>query len=167
MNAGFSKWLVSGLAAPCLLVGCGSMLESPDDWVQAPMPGESSQPAAEPKKKETPESKPEEKKEPEVEKPAEPKVEEPAPPKVEEPAPPKVEEPAPPKVEESAPPSKKEPVADQKKGDYPTATRVKGFGNFVKSPYNDRWVKVKGIPSGSLVADPRFPIEEKKYFRVP
>ncbi|MEP4077147.1 hypothetical protein [Haloferula sp.] len=116
------------------------MSESPEGWAQAPMPGATS-PA--PKKQEAPEEKPEEKPDPKPEKPAEPEPEKPAPP-----------------TQEAA-------GSDKKKGGYPTATRVNGFSNFVKSPYNDRWVKVKGIPSGSLVADPRFDVGEKKYFRVP
>jgi hypothetical protein len=37
----------------------------------------------------------------------------------------------------------------------------------VISPFNDKVVDVQGIPPGALVADPTFPAEEKKYFRVP
>ena len=57
--------------------------------------------------------------------------------------------------------------APQRNGDYATATKVGAIDGYVNSPYNNRWVNVKGVPSGSLVADPRFPLEEKKFFRVP
>ncbi len=37
----------------------------------------------------------------------------------------------------------------------------------VISPFNGKPIDVKGIPSGTLVADPTYPLEDKKYFRVP
>lgn len=52
-------------------------------------------------------------------------------------------------------------------GNYPTAEAASGFTGRVVSPYNGQMVDVRGIPSGTLVADPRFPEEEKKFFRVP
>lgn len=52
------------------------------------------------------------------------------------------------------------------KGDFPTARKASREG-YVHSPYNDKKINVKDIPSGSLVADPRFPLGERKYFLVP
>ena len=49
----------------------------------------------------------------------------------------------------------------------PVAEVVPGKPGFVFSPYNGKLVDVKGIDAGVLVADPAFPPEEKKYFRVP
>jgi hypothetical protein len=37
----------------------------------------------------------------------------------------------------------------------------------VFSPFNNKVIDVKGIPSGRLVADPTYPASEKKHFRVP
>lgn len=52
-------------------------------------------------------------------------------------------------------------------GAYPVAVAVPGKPGFVFSPYNNGIVDVRAIPSGTLVSDPGFPAEEKKYFRVP
>jgi hypothetical protein len=49
----------------------------------------------------------------------------------------------------------------------PVAEPLKDKPGFVVSPYNNKIVDVKDIPKGTLVADPSFPPEEKKYFRVP
>ena len=129
------------------------MMESPDAWAQAPMQGETSVSAAVPVKPENSADKPVESAAAEVAKPA--------PPEVAQPAAPKVEKPAAPEVAKTAVP------VSGKKGDFPTATPVKGWNGFVYSPYNSRWINVKDVTSGSLVADPRFAIEEKKYFLVP
>lgn len=51
--------------------------------------------------------------------------------------------------------------------DYPFANKVPGKDGFVFSPYNNKEVDVRGIPSGTLVQDPTYPAAEKKYFRVP
>lgn len=51
--------------------------------------------------------------------------------------------------------------------DYPFANKVPGKDGFVFSPYNNKVVDVREIPSGTLVADPTYPPAEKKYFRVP
>lgn len=58
-----------------------------------------------------------------------------------------------------------QPVLIEKKP--PFAEPVPGQPGFVKSPYNGKIIDVKGIPAGSLVADPTYPAEEKKHFRVP
>ena len=49
----------------------------------------------------------------------------------------------------------------------PVAEQLKDKPGFVISPFNGKIVDVKGIPPGTLVADPTYPPEEKKYFRVP
>lgn len=51
--------------------------------------------------------------------------------------------------------------------DYPFANKVPGKDGFVFSPYNNKVVDVRDIPSGTLVQDPTYPASEKKYFRVP
>ncbi len=59
------------------------------------------------------------------------------------------------------------PKEETKKGDYAFATPVPGKEGFVFSPYNNKLVDVRDIPSGTLVQDPTYPAAEKKYFRVP
>lgn len=55
----------------------------------------------------------------------------------------------------------------EKRGDYSFANPVPGKEGFVFSPYNNKVVDVRDIPSGTLVQDPTYPAAEKKYFRVP
>jgi len=55
----------------------------------------------------------------------------------------------------------------QPRTDYPFANKVPGKDGFVFSPYNNKVVDVRDIPSGTLVQDPTYPASEKKYFRVP
>lgn len=52
-------------------------------------------------------------------------------------------------------------------GGYEFAEAIAGQDGMVRSPYNDSIIDVRGIPSGTLVADPTFPMEERKFFRVP
>jgi len=59
------------------------------------------------------------------------------------------------------------PKGDEKKPDYAFANAVPGKEGFVFSPYNNKLVDVRDIPSGTLVQDPTYPASEKKYFRVP
>lgn len=59
------------------------------------------------------------------------------------------------------------PPVDQKRTDYAFANKVPGKEGFVFSPYNNKVVDVRDIPSGTLVQDPTYPASEKKYFRVP
>ena len=59
------------------------------------------------------------------------------------------------------------PDNNTKKGDYAFATPVPGKEGFVFSPFNNKLVDVRDIPSGTLVQDPTYPAAEKKYFRVP
>lgn len=56
---------------------------------------------------------------------------------------------------------------DPKSKDYAFANPVPGKEGFVFSPYNQKLVDVRDIPSGTLVQDPTYPASEKKYFRVP
>jgi hypothetical protein len=58
------------------------------------------------------------------------------------------------------------PPAEQKR-DFAFANKVPGKEGFVFSPYNNKVVDVRDIPSGTLVQDPTYPAAEKKYFRVP
>lgn len=51
--------------------------------------------------------------------------------------------------------------------DIPTAQPVPGKEGYVFSPYNQKIVDVREIPSGTRVADPTYPPSEKKHFRVP
>jgi len=62
------------------------------------------------------------------------------------------------------PPPTPEPT---RRSDYPFATPVPGKEGFVFSPYNNKVVDVRDIPSGTLVQDPTYPPADKKYFRVP
>lgn len=55
----------------------------------------------------------------------------------------------------------------EKRADYDFANPVPGKEGFVFSPYNNKLVDVRDIPSGTLVQDPTYPASEKKYFRVP
>jgi hypothetical protein len=57
--------------------------------------------------------------------------------------------------------------ADKPRGDYSFANPVPGKEGFVFSPYNNKLVDVRDIPSGTLVQDPTYPASQKKYFRVP
>lgn len=57
--------------------------------------------------------------------------------------------------------------AAQEKRDYGVANKVPGKEGFVFSPYNNKVVDVRDIPSGTLVQDPTYPAADKKYFRVP
>lgn len=59
------------------------------------------------------------------------------------------------------------PDAPGDSGSHPTAGTVPGKEGFVFSPFNNRVVDVRGIPSGGLVQDPTYPVSEKRYFRVP
>lgn len=71
--------------------------------------------------------------------------------------------------ERSRPSHRPEPkvYAKPEPDEYPSAVRVAGKAGYVTSPYNEKIIDVTGIPPGTLVADPTFPLEEKKYFRTP
>lgn len=59
------------------------------------------------------------------------------------------------------------PTKPDPKPNMQVARPVPGKPGFVFSPFNNKLIDVKGIPSGTLVQDPTFSPEEKKYFRVP
>lgn len=59
------------------------------------------------------------------------------------------------------------PGTPERRPDYPFANKVPGKDGFVFSPYNNKVVDVRDIPSGTLVQDPTYLASEKKYFRVP
>ncbi len=61
----------------------------------------------------------------------------------------------------------KKDTEPKKSSDYQFANKVPGKEGFVFSPYNNKVVDVRDIPSGTLVQDPTYPPAEKKYFRVP
>jgi hypothetical protein len=63
--------------------------------------------------------------------------------------------------------SSEKPATMVKKPEYSYASKVPGKEGFVFSPYNNKVVDVRDIPSGTLVQDPTYPAAEKKYFRVP
>ncbi len=69
--------------------------------------------------------------------------------------------------ETTPPPQTTTPPVEQKRADYAFANKVPGKEGFVFSPYNNKVVDVRDIPSGTLVQDPTYPASEKKYFRVP
>jgi hypothetical protein len=57
------------------------------------------------------------------------------------------------------------PILVEKKP--PVAEPMPGQPGVVISPFNGKPIDVKGIAPGTLVADPTYPLEAKKYFRVP
>jgi hypothetical protein len=65
------------------------------------------------------------------------------------------------------PPSTPTKSSEPKRNDYAVANKVPSKEGFVFSPYNNKVVDVRDIPSGTLVQDPTYPASEKKYFRVP
>jgi hypothetical protein len=68
---------------------------------------------------------------------------------------------------QTTPPAEGPKPAEPKRSDYQFANKVPGKDGFVFSPYNNKVVDVRDIPSGTLVQDPTYPASEKKYFRVP
>ena len=178
MKFEFSRSFLLGMAAVGTLTSCGG-LSSPDEWAQAPMP----ESAAGPVVAETPQ--------------AAPKVIAKAPVKTASPDAPEAEasessfkrwwsgkkeekdeknkkekavakkapEPTP-KPQEEAPSPEAAPAV-KSKGGYPVAVPSKLMSGYVISPYDGKKISVKGVASGSLVADPRYPLDQKKYFVVP
>lgn len=59
------------------------------------------------------------------------------------------------------------PPAEEKRMDIPVAGKVPGKDGYVFSPFNNKLIDVRGIPTGTLVADPTYPESAKKHFRVP
>ena len=56
---------------------------------------------------------------------------------------------------------------EPKRTDYSFANPVPGKEGFVFSPYNNKVIDVRDMPTGTLVQDPTYPAAEKKFFRVP
>ena len=59
------------------------------------------------------------------------------------------------------------PPTVEKRADYPVAIKAPGREGYVLSPFNNKLIDVKGMPSGTLVSDPTYPESAKKFFRVP
>lgn len=59
------------------------------------------------------------------------------------------------------------PPVEEKRSDFAFANKVPGKDGFVFSPYNNKIVDVREIPSGTLVQDPTYTGDGKGYFRVP
>ncbi|MGC4017606.1 MAG: hypothetical protein QM755_24285 [Luteolibacter sp.] len=55
----------------------------------------------------------------------------------------------------------------EKKPENPVATVVEGQPGFVVSPFNKKIVDVRNIPAGTLVRDPTYPVEERRFFQIP
>jgi hypothetical protein len=78
--------------------------------------------------------------------------------------------PLPPVLPEPEPQPEPEPEPEPPKpapGPRPTAIAVPGKPGFVFSPYNNKVIDVQGFRPGALVADPTYPMSERKFFRVP
>jgi hypothetical protein len=73
----------------------------------------------------------------------------------------------PPEITAPSNPDKPDKDGVKKRDEYAFANPVPGKEGFVFSPYNNKLVDVRDIPSGTLVQDPTYPASEKKYFRVP
>jgi hypothetical protein len=59
------------------------------------------------------------------------------------------------------------PKPEATKPIYPVAIKVVGREGYVISPYNKKQIDVSPFAPGTLVRDPTYPEEEKKFFRVP
>ena len=66
-----------------------------------------------------------------------------------------------------APPPGAQTVQAQDPFGHPVAKPVPGKEGFVLSPFNNRLIDVRGMASGTMVADPSAPPTEKWIFRVP
>jgi outer membrane biosynthesis protein TonB len=64
-------------------------------------------------------------------------------------------------------PEPPKPQLEEKRVEHPVANKVPGKEGFVFSPYNNKVVDVRDIPSGTLVQDPTYTGAGKGYFRVP
>ncbi len=59
------------------------------------------------------------------------------------------------------------PPVEEKRAEPAVASKVPGRDGYVFSPFNNKLIDVRNIPSGTLVADPTYPESAKKHFRVP
>ncbi|MCX6878308.1 MAG: hypothetical protein NTW21_31520 [Verrucomicrobia bacterium] len=71
-----------------------------------------------------------------------------------------------PKQPSSHPPGNARPPEPAQR-DVPIARKAPGKEGFVLSPYNNKLILVRGIPSGTILPDAAFPASDNKYFRVP
>jgi len=67
----------------------------------------------------------------------------------------------------SASPAASEKLVESPSSDVPVAHKAPGKEGYVLSPYNNKLILVRGIPSGTVVPDPASPSSARKYFRVP
>jgi hypothetical protein len=87
--------------------------------------------------------------------------------KKETPANPTPETPAETLTQTTPPTQTPTPPVEEKRAEYKLANKVPGKDGFVFSPYNNKVVDVRDIPSGTLVQDPTYTGAGKGYFRVP
>lgn len=59
------------------------------------------------------------------------------------------------------------PPVEEKRNEIPVAGKVPGREGYVFSPFNNKLIDVRNIPSGTKVADPTYPESAMKHFRVP
>lgn len=59
------------------------------------------------------------------------------------------------------------PPVEEKRNELPVAGKVPGREGYVFSPFNNKLIDVRNIPSGTKVADPTYPESAMKHFRVP
>jgi hypothetical protein len=66
-------------------------------------------------------------------------------------------------------PKPKDPkeIKEPKRPSYPVASKIPGKEGYVFSPYNNKQIDVRDMPSGQLVQDPTYTGNGKGYFRVP
>lgn len=76
--------------------------------------------------------------------------------------------PTPTEKPEEEPVVEEDPVVEQPESlEIPVAKPVPDKPGFVVSPFTGKWIDVSDVETGTIVADPQFAPEEKKYFRVP
>jgi len=83
------------------------------------------------------------------------------------PAPPRETRPPTPPPTPPTPPAPPPPPRQPERVDFPFASPVVGKEGFVLSPYNNKQIDVRGMQTGTLVRDPTYPEEDRKFFRVP
>jgi hypothetical protein len=58
-------------------------------------------------------------------------------------------------------------AGEQETGEPPVAAQLPDRPGFVLSPFNNKLIDVRGLAPGTLVRDPTYPAEERRFFRVP
>ncbi len=64
-------------------------------------------------------------------------------------------------------PKETKEIKEPKRPSYPVASKIPGKEGYVFSPYNNKQIDVRDMPSGQLVQDPTYTGNGKGYFRVP